>query len=109
MVMARRLEGGVMTEMATRTERPDSTTPRGKVLGYVTLTLRIFNSESVDCPHASECVELGVASCGATIDEAVANIREATVQYLNAVEHNGEIARIFRKRGIPISLGEPRE
>jgi hypothetical protein len=98
-----------MTRMATRSEHPTAEIPRHKVLGYVTLTLRIFQSESVDCSYASECVELSVGSCGKTIDEALSNIIEATEQYLNAIQESGEVARVFRKKGIPTYLGEPRE
>jgi hypothetical protein len=96
-----------MTQMATR-DHSDADV-RHKVLGHVILTLRIFESESEDCRYESECVELDVGSCGATIGEAIDNISDATVQYLNAIEESGDIERIFRKRHIPIILGEPRE
>ncbi len=45
----------------------------------------------------SECPELGVASQGATEDEALANLREATAAYLEAFPRtNLKAAKITR-------------
>lgn len=81
----------------------DSTSPAE---GYIVVTLRVHEE---DGQFASTCPELDTASCGDTVDEALRNIREATVQYLNAIEVSGERTRIFRKRNIPIYPGEPQE
>lgn len=75
-----------------------------KVAGYVVLTFRVYKEED---QYVSECVELGTASCGDTIDQALANLEEATLQYLNAIEECGERDRIFRRKNIRIILGTP--
>lgn len=73
--------------------------------GYITLTLSI---EEEDGGYVSRCPELGVASCGDTLDEALHNIEEATLLYLDTIEEMGERERIFRERGIHIMPGGPR-
>lgn len=73
-----------------------------RVVGHIVLTLLVHQE---DAQYVSECVELGTASCGDTIDEALENIREATVLYLNAIEEAGERERVFRRQGIQIFLG----
>jgi predicted RNase H-like HicB family nuclease len=86
--------------MATRTGADSA--PQG----YVLVT---FHVHEEDGQFVSVCAELGTASCGDTVDEALRNIREATLQYLSAIEANGERGRIFRKRNIPIYPGKPHE
>ena len=71
-------------------------------VGHIVLTLLIHEEEG---QYVSRCPELGTASCGDTIDEALYNIREATQLYLNSIETAGERERIFRKRGIQIYPG----
>lgn len=66
---------------------------------YIRLT---FEVEPDDDQYTATCIELGVASCGDTIDEAMANIREAVAVYLEGIEELGERERIFRERGIVI-------
>ena len=68
-----------------------------------------FHVRAEDGQYSSECPELGTASCGDTIDEAFSNVMEATAQYLNAIEVNGERGRVFRKRNIPIYPVAPDE
>jgi len=43
---------------------------------------------------------LGTASCGDSFDEALANIAEATSEYLNTIERLGERTRIFKEKRI---------
>lgn len=73
-----------------------------EVVGHIVLTLLVREE---DGQYISECPQLGTASCGDTIDEALHNIKEATLLYLNAIEEAGERERIFRRRGIQIFLG----
>jgi predicted RNase H-like HicB family nuclease len=77
-----------------------------QITGYIILTLVIHEE---DGQFASVCPELGTASCGDTVDEALANIREATLQYLSAIDQNGTRERIFRKRNIPIYPVQPED
>ena len=52
---------------------------------------------------AVQCPELGIASCGDSIEEAFGNIREAIALHLNVLEELGDRERVFRERGIEIS------
>ncbi len=72
--------------------------------GYVVLTFRLYPEGP---QWVSECVELGTASCGDTIEEALANIQDATVLYFNTIEENGSRGRVFRDRGVRVMRGEP--
>lgn len=52
-----------------------------KVFGYTAVVWKEAND------YVSKCPELGVASCGASFDESVSNLREAVELYLeNAKE-----------------------
>lgn len=72
--------------------------------GYVLLTFRVYPERA---QWVSECAELGTASCGDSIEEALANIKDATVLYLNTIEGNGSREKVFRQRGIKVVAGEP--
>ena len=76
-----------------------SRAPEVEIDGYVALTLKVYPE---DHQYVSECIELQTASCGDSIEEALENVKEATIQYLNAIEANGERERIFKRRNIPI-------
>lgn len=70
------------------------------VTGTVQLT-QIVEREGAQ--FAAHCPELGIASCGDTIEEAFANIHEAILLHLDVLEELGDRDRIFRERGIEIS------
>ena len=57
--------------------------------------MRVFDYTAVVWREAegyvSKCPELGVASCGETFDEAVANLREAVELYLDNAKELGII------------------
>ena len=53
-----------------------------------------------DDQWVSRCEELGVSSCGESIDEALENIKEAVLLYLNTLEEVGECDRVFTERMI---------
>jgi predicted RNase H-like HicB family nuclease len=72
--------------------------------GYVALTLTV---EKEGKQFVSRCVDLGTASCGDSFDEALANIEEATIEYLNTIERLGERSRIFEEKGITIRKSRP--
>lgn len=71
---------------------------------YIVVTLRIWEENN---HFVSECPEFDVASCGDTIDEALKNIKEATLLYLNTIEEKGERQRIFHERNIRMHHVEP--
>jgi len=64
---------------------------------YITVTLVV---EKDGDQYAGHCTELGTATCGATHEEALANLKEAVLVDLSALEEVGERARFFRERGI---------
>lgn len=76
----------------------------GVELYSVLFTLRAYEE---DGQYVSVCDELDVASCGDTIDEALDNVTEATICYLNTIEALGERRDVFRERGIEPKLGPP--
>ena len=52
--------------------------------------------------YTSECQELGTTSCGRTKEEALENVRDATVLYLNTLEDLGEFERLLKSKGVPV-------
>jgi predicted RNase H-like HicB family nuclease len=85
------------------TAKKNSTTSKA---GYVVLTLTVSKEGK---HYVSECEELGTASFGETVDEAVANVIDASTEYLRAIERLGERKRIFKERGIAIRRAPPRK
>jgi predicted RNase H-like HicB family nuclease len=77
-----------------------------RVDGYIVLTLKVHEE---DGQYVSECVELGVASCGETIDEAFDAIKDATAVYLTTLEDEGELEGVLAERGVRVVPGEPPE
>ena len=74
--------------------------------GYITLTLEAFPEGRA---FVSRCRELGVASCGDTLGEAIEAVKDATITYLSALDELGERARVFAEKGIKVSRNKPRE
>ena len=72
--------------------------------GYILLTLRVYPEGK---QWVSECLELGTTSCGDTIEEALKNIRDATLLYLQSIEGNATRERIFSEKGIRVLSGDP--
>ncbi|HTE83670.1 MAG TPA: hypothetical protein VK821_02985 [Dehalococcoidia bacterium] len=77
---------------------------------YVLLTFRAYEE---DAQWVSECEELGVASCGGTIQEALDSLGEATLLYLETLaDEEGELERVFlervfNERHVEIHAGTP--
>lgn len=74
--------------------------------GFIELTFRVYPE---DGQSVSECDELGVTSCGDTIDEALLNLDDATSLYLSAITESGDRARIFAERGVTMLPGAPND
>ena len=55
----------------------------------------------------STCVELDIASCGDTQNEALDNILEATLLYLDSLQDLGECKQVLQEKGVKIHSGEP--
>lgn len=59
-----------------------------------------FSGHEEDGQWVSECIELGVVSCGDTAQEALEAILEATNLYIETLKDEGELQRVFRDRGV---------
>ena len=63
--------------------------------GYVVLTGTV---EAEDGMYVSYCPELGVASCGDTVEEALDNLGDALTVHIGALEEIGELGRVLGER-----------
>lgn len=77
---------------------------KNQVLGYIVVTFRISKEND---HFVSVCPELDVASCGDTIEEALKNIQEATLLYLNTIEEQKERQRVFHEKKIRLHHAKP--
>ena len=68
-------------------------------VGHIVLTGIV---EEEDGQFASYCRELGTASCGDTITEALENLREAIEINIEGLEEVGELERTLRERNIKV-------
>lgn len=73
--------------------------------GQITVTLVVYEEDGA---YVAKCKELGTASCGDTIDEAFANIKEAVLLHLDTLEDIGEREHFFKEKGIRIEGTKPK-
>ena len=73
-------------------------------VGYILLS---FRAVPEDGQYASYCDELGVASCGDTIEEALTNIHEAVDLHLLELADLGQLEKELRERNIRVDFEEP--
>ena len=73
-------------------------------VAHVFLTYRLWHDDNT---WLSECIDLGVPSCGLTIDDAFDGVLDATLVYLNTLEAIGDRERVLAERKIPVAA-EPR-
>ena len=71
----------------------------GESIGFIVLTG--FAKEE-DGQFVSYCRELGTASCGDTVAEALDNLREAIELNIDGLEEVGELERTLRERNIKV-------
>lgn len=71
---------------------------------YITVT---FMVEREGKYFVSRCLELGTASFGEDVDEAVTNLVDATGVYLNTLAELGEDRRVLREKGVRVYDYEP--
>ena len=72
--------------------------------GYIRLTVKITRDED---GYSAVCEELGVATCGDSLDDLMVELHALVTQHLNALERNGTRASFFREHGIRIYRGSP--
>ena len=73
---------------------------------HIVLTVRIEQDPETSA-YVGLCEELAVSSFGSSVDEALDNVAEATLLYLNTVESHGERQRVFTEQGIDVRAGAP--
>ena len=73
---------------------------------YIAVTLK-FQKEGRR--WTAFCEELGTATYGRTIQEALVRIKEAVVLHLNTLEEVGECERFFRDHGIKFYQHKPKQ
>ncbi len=78
----------------------------GGEMEYIILT---FVVEPEGEFQASYCTELGTASFGRTKEEALENLADATVVYLNTLEDLGECRLVLKEKKIRVFTYEPAE
>ena len=70
--------------------------------GYVVLT---GYTEPEDDGFNAYCPELGVATCGDTIEEVLDGLAEAIEVYLEDWDDSDDLARMLRENGVAIETG----
>ena len=70
--------------------------------GYVVLTGTVQWDEVA---YWSRCPELGVASCGDTVEEVLDGLAEAIEVYLEDWDDPEDLARMLRENGVEIETG----
>ena len=71
---------------------------------YITLTFKI---DPEDALFVSSCPDLGIFSQGDTIDEALANIKDAAATLLQELDEFGEVDAFLSERHIVKHPGRP--
>lgn len=79
----------------------------GIELHHILLTFR-FTEDPETNTYVGVCDELDISSFGDTVAEAMDNVLDATLLYLDTIEELGERRRVFDERGIQVHRGEPR-
>ena len=70
--------------------------------GYVVLT---GYTEPEDDGFNAYCPELGVATCGDTVEEVLDGLQDALEVYIEGLLEIGELERVFAERGVAIQSG----
>jgi len=73
--------------------------------GYIQVTVR-FATEGKQ--WAAECLELGTAACGDSLEEAKDAITDLIVLHLNALEDVGTCAKFLKEHGVVIHRHRPK-
>jgi predicted RNase H-like HicB family nuclease len=76
------------------------------MMEYIILT---FVVEREGEYQVSRCLELGTASFGDDVDEALGHLMDATQVYLNTLEDLGECRRVLEEKGVRVYSYEPAE
>lgn len=69
---------------------------------YAMVTLAVYREGE---HYVADCLELGTSSFGASVQEALDSVREATLLYLSTLDELGECEQVLQKRGVAIIDG----
>jgi predicted RNase H-like HicB family nuclease len=72
----------------------------------IALTAKIYREGD---QYVAHCVELDIASCGDTEEEAFENLVDASDVYVTTLEETGQIERVFAERGIKVGVTPEQE
>jgi predicted RNase H-like HicB family nuclease len=72
----------------------------------IALTAKIYREGD---QYVAHCVELDIASCGDTEEEAFENLVDASDVYVATLEETGQIERVFAERGIKVGVTPEQE
>ena len=76
----------------------------GKEVGYILVNLAFHEEEN---RWQGECLELGTATFGNSLEEAKERLQEAILVHLNTLEDVGERDRFFREHNIKVYAHKP--
>ena len=71
--------------------------------GYITVDVVVTKEGS---QFSSWCPSLDIASCGDTCEAATQNLSDAIELYLNTLEEEGELERVFQEKGVQVLSGD---
>jgi predicted RNase H-like HicB family nuclease len=83
-------------------KRRDGTQMLGS--GYIELTVKVTHE---DDGYVATCEELGVSTCGDSLDNLVEELRAMVLQHLDVLTRNGVLLDFLKKNGIRLHRGIP--
>lgn len=72
----------------------------------IALTARVYMEGD---QYVAHCVELDIASCGDTEEEAFENLVDASDVYVTTLKETGQIERVFAERGVKVGVTPEQE
>jgi predicted RNase H-like HicB family nuclease len=75
--------------------------------GYITITFRIDPGEPDEGGYVAYCPELDIASQGDDLNEALENMKDATLTFLASLAEMGQSEAYFKEHDIEIQYKEP--
>ena len=76
-------------------------------LNYIKVTIRIDPGEEDESGFVALCEELGIASEGETIDEALENIEDALTVFIEGLHREGALEGVLKDHGVNVYDSPP--
>jgi predicted RNase H-like HicB family nuclease len=74
---------------------------------YLPMTVQISPGEDDEGGFVSYCPELDIASQGESVEEAAENLRDAVIEYIDALREQGNLQTVLDSRGLEVMPEEP--